>query len=64
MLASSAQLAVRVQECSDVVGMGNPGTPFSGDHVTEITLLITVRCSVMKTVENLAYRVELGIVRS
>ena len=46
------------------MGMGNPGTPFSGDHVTEITLLVTVRCSVMKIVENLACRVEFGIVRS
>jgi hypothetical protein len=43
--------------------MGNLETLFSDDHVTEITLLVAVRCSVTKIVENLAYRIDLGIVR-
>ncbi len=54
----------RVWECSDAVGTDNPGTLFSHEHVTEITLLVTVWCSVMKIVENLAYRFDYGIVRS
>ncbi|MEE9266470.1 MAG: hypothetical protein V3V86_07085 [Gammaproteobacteria bacterium] len=46
------------------MGMDNPGTLFSDEHATEITLLVTVWCSVMKIVENLAYRFDFGIVRS
>ncbi len=46
------------------MGMDNPGTLFSDEHATEMTLLVTVWCSVMKIVENLAYRFDFGIVRS